>query len=50
MSEISFPNETAEYRRARNALLEAEISLRAEIERAAWFADRRSVERGLCVR
>ncbi len=32
---ISFPNESAEYRRARNALLAEEIELRRHIERVA---------------
>ena len=32
---IRFPNESAEYRRARKALLAAEIELRRQIERVA---------------
>ncbi|HAA93055.1 MAG TPA: DUF899 domain-containing protein [Rhodospirillaceae bacterium] len=32
---VSFPNETSDYRTARQELLEAEMSLRAEIERVA---------------
>src|SRR5690348_2366152 len=32
---LSFPNESAEYRSARNALLDAEIALRAQIEAVA---------------
>ena len=35
LSEISFPDETQEYRRARNNLLEAEIELRRQIETVA---------------
>jgi predicted dithiol-disulfide oxidoreductase (DUF899 family) len=41
---ISFPNETASYRKARNALLTAEIELRREIERVA--AQRRKLPSG----
>ena len=33
--EVSFPNESAEYRRARTALLAEEIELRRHIERVA---------------
>ena len=32
---VRFPNESAEYRRARNTLLEAEIALRSQIEATA---------------
>jgi len=35
MSELKFPNETAEYRKARNSLLVEEIALRQQIERVA---------------
>jgi predicted dithiol-disulfide oxidoreductase (DUF899 family) len=35
MPHLSFPNESAEYRQARNALLEAEVALRAQIEAVA---------------
>ncbi len=35
MASIQFPNESAEYRTARRALLEAEASLRSEVERVA---------------
>ena len=35
MDHLSFPNESAEYRTARNALLDAEIALRAQIESVA---------------
>ncbi|MES2949289.1 MAG: DUF899 family protein [Pseudomonadota bacterium] len=34
-NEVRFPNESPEYRRARNALLEEEIELRRQIERVA---------------
>ena len=33
MTSIRFPNESRNYRRARQALLEAELELRAQIER-----------------
>jgi predicted dithiol-disulfide oxidoreductase (DUF899 family) len=33
MEHLSFPNESADYRQARNALLDAEIELRRQIER-----------------
>jgi len=39
-----FPNESAEYRRARNSLLEAEIALRRQIEAVA--AQRRALPQG----
>jgi predicted dithiol-disulfide oxidoreductase (DUF899 family) len=42
--QVRFPNETAEYRRARNALLEAEIALRSQIEATAQL--RRSLPLG----
>ena len=32
---VKFPNETAEYRQARNALLDAEMELRRQVERVA---------------
>ena len=35
MEHLSFPNESAEYRIARNALLDAEIALRRQLERVA---------------
>src|SRR5438309_5241901 len=35
MSELRFPNETADYRAARDRLLEAEIDLRDQVERVA---------------
>jgi len=35
MEHLSFPNESAEYRAARNTLLDAEIALRAQIEAVA---------------
>jgi predicted dithiol-disulfide oxidoreductase (DUF899 family) len=35
MEHLSYPNESAEYRAARNALLEAEIALRAQVEAVA---------------
>jgi predicted dithiol-disulfide oxidoreductase (DUF899 family) len=44
MAGLTFPNETPEYRRARNQLLQAEIKLREEIERVA--AMRRAVPLG----
>jgi predicted dithiol-disulfide oxidoreductase (DUF899 family) len=33
MEHLHFPNESAEYRRVRNALLEEEMALRRQIER-----------------
>ncbi|MBO0736785.1 MAG: DUF899 family protein, partial [Alphaproteobacteria bacterium] len=44
MSHLSFPNESAEYRAARNALLDAEIALRRQLEAVA--ALRRSLPPG----
>jgi predicted dithiol-disulfide oxidoreductase (DUF899 family) len=41
---VSFPNERAEYRQARNALLDAEMALRRQIEQVA--AQRRALPRG----
>src|SRR5687768_15615331 len=35
MEHLSFPNETAEYRAARNKLLDAEMDLRRQLERVA---------------
>ena len=35
MEHLQFPNESADYRAARNALLDAEIALRARIEAVA---------------
>jgi predicted dithiol-disulfide oxidoreductase (DUF899 family) len=35
MPHLSFPNESAEYRMARNALLEAEMDLRRQLEAVA---------------
>jgi predicted dithiol-disulfide oxidoreductase (DUF899 family) len=43
-NEVHFPNESAEYRRARNALLAEEIELRRHIERVA--AQRRALPPG----
>jgi predicted dithiol-disulfide oxidoreductase (DUF899 family) len=44
MGHLAFPNESAEYRAARNALLEEEIALRARIEAVA--AKRRALPPG----
>ena len=44
MEHLRFPNESAEYRAARNALLEEEIALRAQIEAVA--AKRRALPHG----
>lgn len=44
MANLSYPNESAEYREARNALLENEIALRAQIEAVA--ARRRALPPG----
>lgn len=44
MPHLSFPNESAEYRAARNALLEAEIALRRQLEAVA--AQRRALPPG----
>jgi predicted dithiol-disulfide oxidoreductase (DUF899 family) len=44
MEHLSYPNESAEYREARNALLEAEIALRAQVEAVA--AQRRALPPG----
>jgi predicted dithiol-disulfide oxidoreductase (DUF899 family) len=44
MEHIHYPNESAEYRAARNALLDDEIALRAQIEAVA--AKRRALPRG----
>jgi predicted dithiol-disulfide oxidoreductase (DUF899 family) len=44
MEHLHFPNESAEYRRVRNALLEEEMVLRREIERVA--AQRRALPLG----
>lgn len=44
MEHLSYPNESAEYREARNALLDAEIALRAQIEAVA--ARRRALPPG----
>lgn len=48
MSNIEFPNETAEYRRARNELLDAEIKLRAMVSDIA--AQRRKLPPGGAVK
>ena len=52
--EITFPNESAEYREARRALLQREIALRREMEsvaeRRAFTPARRESARGLRVR
>ncbi len=45
---IHFPNESADYRRSRNALLEAEMDLRRQIERVA--AQRRALPAGGAVK
>jgi predicted dithiol-disulfide oxidoreductase (DUF899 family) len=44
LQHIRFPNEGAEYRRARNALLEQEMELRRQVERMA--AQRRALPSG----
>src|SRR6185295_17629688 len=44
MPHVCFPNESAEYRTARNALLEAEIALRRQLEAVA--AQRRALPPG----
>lgn len=44
MANLSYPNESADYRTARNALLDAEMALRAQIEAVA--AQRRSLPPG----
>ena len=44
MGTISYPNESSEYRAARDDLLKSEIELRAHIERVA--AQRRELPRG----
>lgn len=44
MAHLSYPNETGDYRAARNALLEAEVALRAQIEVVA--AQRRALPPG----
>jgi predicted dithiol-disulfide oxidoreductase (DUF899 family) len=44
MEHIQYPNESAEYRAARNALLDDEIALRAQIEAVA--AKRRALPPG----
>ena len=44
MNEITYPNETPAYRKARNELLEAELALRAQIEQVA--AQRRNLPPG----
>jgi predicted dithiol-disulfide oxidoreductase (DUF899 family) len=44
MEHLNFPNESAEYRTARNALLQAEIALRRQLEAVA--AQRRALPRG----
>jgi predicted dithiol-disulfide oxidoreductase (DUF899 family) len=44
MEHLHFPNESAEYRRVRNALLEEEMALRRQIERVA--AQRRALPTG----
>lgn len=44
MTQLSYPNESAEYRRARNALLSEEIALRRHIESVA--AQRRALPPG----
>jgi len=44
MEHLHFPNESAEYRRVRNALLEEEMALRRQVERVA--AQRRALPAG----
>jgi predicted dithiol-disulfide oxidoreductase (DUF899 family) len=44
MEHLHFPNESAEYRRVRNALLEEEMALRRQVERVA--AQRRALPLG----
>jgi predicted dithiol-disulfide oxidoreductase (DUF899 family) len=44
MEHLHYPNESAEYRAARNALLDEEIRLRAQIEKVA--AQRRALPPG----
>jgi len=44
MSQLTYPNESAEYRKARNALLADEIALRRQIEAVA--ARRRALTPG----
>ena len=44
MEHLHFPNESAEYRRVRNALLEEEMALRRQVERVA--AQRRALPSG----
>jgi predicted dithiol-disulfide oxidoreductase (DUF899 family) len=44
MEHLSYPNESAEYRTARNALLDAEMALRAQVESVA--AQRRNLPPG----
>jgi predicted dithiol-disulfide oxidoreductase (DUF899 family) len=48
MEHLHYPNETAEYRAARNALLDDEIALRAHIEAVA--AKRRALPAGVSMR
>src|SRR3546814_4667389 len=48
MLHLSFPNESTEYRTARNALLDAEIALRRQLE--ALAAQRRALPPGGAVR
>ena len=48
LQHLHFPNETATYRQARNALLEEEMELRRQIERVA--AHRRALPQGGAVR
>jgi predicted dithiol-disulfide oxidoreductase (DUF899 family) len=48
MSELKFPNETADYRAARDRLLEAEIDLRRQVERVAQM--RRALPAGGAVK
>jgi predicted dithiol-disulfide oxidoreductase (DUF899 family) len=44
LQHMHFPNESAQYRRARNALLEQEMELRRQVERVA--AQRRALPPG----
>ena len=44
LQHLHFPNESTQYRRARNALLEQEMELRRQVERVA--AQRRALPPG----
>ena len=49
-SGFRYPNESAEYRRAREALLAEELELRRHIERAPRASAGRRGQKQLCVR